>query len=106
MQQTFDSEHWVDENGNPAGGCSTGTGFTISWQHGPLGRGADRKKANGAFVAGIIAAAIDRLEFYQNTEFACAENAEAKNYLESALESLNRRTADREARKVEGTHAL
>lgn len=97
--------HWNDANGNPAGGSTFGDGFAISWQNGPLGRGEDRKAANGAFVENIIVAAIGRLEYYQASRFNCQENADALAHLKSALEACNRRTARREQQQVEGTHA-
>ena len=105
MRQGFKSEHWNDADGNPEGGVTFGTGFTISWQHGPLGRGMCREAPNGAFVEDIIAAAKDRLDYYQASKFASSYNAEAILFLENALESLNRRTTEREKRNVEGTHA-
>jgi len=96
--------HWSDASGNPAGGCTQGTGFTISWQNGPLGRGAERKEPNGAFVESVIKAALGRLQFYQESQFACEENALAIGHLAAALGILNDRTANREKRAVEGTH--
>lgn len=99
------SEHWSDSNGMPAGGSSYGNGFAISWQNGPLGRGNDRRAPNGAFVETVIKAAMDRIEYYQSTRFESEFNARAIYHLKSALFELNRRTADREERKVEGTHA-
>lgn len=104
MKQHIKGEHFDDESGNPAGGTTTGTGITITWQNGPLGRGADRKEPNGAFVEGVIQAALDRIEYYQSSRFACAENAEAERCLRAALDALESRTAKREARAVEGTH--
>jgi hypothetical protein len=56
-------------------------------------------------VEDIIRAAIDRLEYYQRGKFASEYNAHALVDLGSALSILESRTADREARKVEGTHA-
>ena len=103
--QGFRSEHWNDANDNPAGGATFGTGFAISWQNGPLGRDEDRKAPNGAFVEDIIAAARDRIEYYEGSRFACKENKEAIHHLTVALEWLNARTANREARAVEGTHS-
>jgi hypothetical protein len=93
------------ENGMPAGGYVTGVGLEIKWQNGPLGRGADRKEPNGAFVETVIRAALQRIEYYQASQFACRENALAITKLEEALMWLNKRTANREARNVEGTHA-
>ncbi len=106
MNQYVNQEHWSDPQGNPAGGVTYGTGFAISWQNGPLGRGKDRRKPNGAFVEGIIAAAIGRLNFYQSGKFKCDENQKALAHLYSAREALHARTTDREMRDVEGTHQL
>ena len=101
MKQGFNEEHWNDENGNPAGGCSYGIGFTISWQNGPLGRGDERKEPNGAFVEDVIAAVAGRLEYYQKSNFYCEENAKALGCLYDAIAALNSRTQDRETRGVE-----
>lgn len=104
MKQGFFEEHWSDENGNPAGGVSSGRGFSISWQNGPLGRGEERKEPNGAFVEDVLSAIVGRIMFYQESKFACPENAEALFHLGVALGSMNKRTADREKRNVEGIH--
>jgi hypothetical protein len=106
MRSGFKSEHWLDEQGKPAGGSSFGNGFAISWQNGPLGRGNDRRQPNGAFVEDVIAAAWDRIAFYQDGEFACEENKQAMDHLRAAMDILDQRTRDREARQVEGTHNL
>ncbi len=106
MLSEFFSDQWSDEDRNPAGGVSCGRGFTISWQNGPLGRGSERKEPNGAFVETIIAAAKDRLEFYQESRFACEENANAIEFLKDALAVLDGRTNRREVEGVEGTHAV
>lgn len=100
-------ENRVDLNGNPSGGEVDGVGLGIVWQNGPLGRGADRVEPNGAFVETVIAAAKARLEFYQTAsdgKFACRENAMGITKLDEALLWLGKRTAEREAREVEGTH--
>jgi hypothetical protein len=104
MKHGHFADHWNDTNGNPAGGVSTGRGFTISWQNGPLGRGAERKEPNGAFVEDVIQAVIGRINFYQDSRFNSADNAEALTHLHAAAEALDRRTREREARAVEGTH--
>lgn len=106
MTQEIVGKHFNDEKGNPAGGTTTGTGLSISWQNGPLGRDGDRLAPNGAFVEGVIAAAIDRIAYYQASKFNCRENALALTKLEEALHWLNARTQKREAQKVEGTHAV
>jgi hypothetical protein len=104
MNQHIREQHDLDADGNPAGGCSAGTGILLRWQNGPLGRGDERLEPNGALVEGVIRAALGRIQFYQSTKFACRENALAITKLEEALHWLNHRTADREARLVEGTH--
>lgn len=112
-------ENKLDENSNPAGGHVIGTGLQIDWQNGPLGRhngcragepcleGCTRIAPNGAFVETVISAAVQRIEHYQTAnggKFACRENAIAITKLEEALLWLDKRTREREARQVEGTH--
>lgn len=104
MLGAFHSDHFIDAGGMPLGGCSSGVGVCVSWQHGPLGRGTDRVEPNGAFVETVIAIARDRLNYYQSSRFECDANAKAIVHLSAALEELNARTAEREAREVEGTH--
>ena len=97
-------DNYVDEQGNPAGGVVTGTGLEITWQNGPLGRGEDRQKPNGAFVETVINAVAQRIAYYQDSKFHCIENAIALGHLNAALEVLNERTNARNDRDVEGTH--
>lgn len=105
-------ENKVDENNNPAGGYVIGVGIKIEWQNGPLGRDGSehpRQQPNGAFVETMISATKQRIEFYQtadNGKFKCRENAMAITKLDEALLWLNKRTQDREERKVEGTHTV
>ena len=106
MLAKFYSENWSDESGNPAGGCSGGKGFIVSWQNGPLGRGEDRTEPNGAFVETVLAAVGDRIQFYQDSKFQCVENAAALKHIADALAVLDSRTKNRESRAVEGTHAV
>ena len=107
MNQHITSEHYIDENGNPAGGSVTGKGIAIDWQNGSLvdPDTGERREPTGAFVENIIRAALDRIEYYQTTQFRCRENALAITKLEEALHWCQHRTAAREARGVEGTHA-
>lgn len=104
MLDKFTAENKNDENGNPAGGSVRGTGLVIDWQNGPLGRDGDRQAPNGAFVETVIAAVIQRIEYYQDFRFKCRENALAITKLEEALHWLDARTKRREASKTEGTH--
>jgi hypothetical protein len=104
MQQPFLSGHNRDADGNPAGGYAVARGVTVEWQNGPLGRGVARQEPNGAFVETLLAIVVDRLSFYQGTQFACIENERALDGIQTALEALHSRTVAREARAVEGTH--
>lgn len=106
MLMPFEAANYLDADGNPAGGDVSGRGLDIRWQNGPLGRDADRREPNGAFVETVIAAAKQRIEFYQGGKFACDENRRAIEYLDLALQALDSRTRAREARQVEGTHAV
>lgn len=105
MRQDISATNFNDENGNPAGGSVDGVGLLITWQNGPLGRDDERAEPNGAFVETVIASALQRIQYYQDSKFACSENQTAIFLLESALTVLDNRTKDREARAVEGTHA-
>lgn len=102
MMQQYEAENHSDDNGNPAGGHVQGVGLRIDWQDGPLGRGEDRQEPNGAFVETVIAAALQRIEYYNETQFRCRENSLAITKLEEALHWLNARTNRREQQNVEG----
>ena len=102
----FHELHQIDPDGNPTGGVTHGRGFSICWQNGPLGRGDERVRPNGAFVEDVIRAAIGRLKHYQASPFECEENVTAIQHLQDALFVLAARTRDRETRGVEGTHGV
>lgn len=93
-----------DPAGNPSGGTVKGIGIDISWQNGPIAIDGVRRERNGAFVEDLIIAAIQRMEYYQDSKFACEENALAIKNLEAALHCMAARTKRREAQGVEGTH--
>jgi hypothetical protein len=105
MKPYISATHVTDQDGNPAGGQTRGIGIQISWQMGPLVQNGERREPNGAFVEGVIQAAMDRLAYYQETKFKCQDNADAIQHLVDALGCLQRRTRAREERGVEGTHA-
>lgn len=106
MQQPYTHEQFTDDNGNPAGGHAFATGCHIDWQNGPLGAPDDpsRQDPNGAFVETVIRIATDRISFYQDSAFACIENAVALGHLEAALRALENRTKRRTRDLTEGTH--
>jgi hypothetical protein len=104
MRDKFTALNHLDDAGRPAGGYVVGKGLSIVWQEGPLNRGEERLAPNGAFVETVIAAALQRIEHYNTTQFRCRENSLAITHLEEALHWLNHRTARREVEGVEGTH--
>jgi hypothetical protein len=106
MAVKIQSQYYTDEQGNPAGGKTTGQGIQIQWQAGPLVRDGVRQQPNGAFVEDVIAAALDRLEYHQGSKFACPENALAITKLQEGLFWLQHRTRQRQERQVEGTHEV
>lgn len=109
MRIGFIENHKTNKEGNPTGGASVGTGFTIAWQDGPLGRDGDRIEPNGAFVEDVLDAVKGRIEFYEkanNGKFSCQTNKDALAHIVLALEALDSRTKERESRGVEGTHKV
>ena len=118
MKQSFTTcESFTTPEGYPAGGLvlvltehdefRSHPALHIRWQDGPLGRGDDRVAPNGAFVETVIAAALQRLDFYQEAadgKFRCVENEIAARLLSEALSWLEARTRRRERQDVEGTH--
>lgn len=106
MRQPITSLHVQDSNANPAGGHTEAVGIRVDWQNGPLVVDGERVEPNGAFVETVLAVALDRLNYYQSSKFHCPENAAAIAAIEVALDALDARTKDRQARGVEGTHGL
>jgi hypothetical protein len=74
--------------------------INLTFQNGPI---ADCG-VNGITQEAIIAICIDRLEGFQKGPFACRENALALTKLQEAQMWLQKRTLERVARGVEGTH--
>lgn len=75
---------------------------SIRFQNGPI----KESGINGCHNEDLIAIVIDRLRSFQTGQFSCRENALAITKLEEALMWLNKRTADRVARGVEGTNEV
>ena len=61
---------------------------------------------NGITHEALLAILIHRLQCFQNGPYACSHNLDSVSHCQEALKSLKARTADREERGVEGTHAL
>lgn len=85
---------------NPTGGYTTLPGGNITWQNGVIGENGQ----NGAFIEDVITAAIERLEYFNNSKFRCRENSLAITKLEEALHWLAARKTNREAQGVENSY--
>lgn len=102
----------LDEPDNLNGGvnhhfaiCMQGTTVPmqiIKMQHGAISECG----INGIQNVDLINIVIDNLQHFQNGKFSCRENAIALTHLETALLWLNKRTAERKARGVEGTNIV
>ena len=103
MARTVFQRHWLDGSGCPEGGVAFGSGFTIAWQRGPLGRGPERLEQNGAFLEDVLDVCLGRLTFLQGSKFRCDENSTAAIAIATALQALSARTSRREEAKTEGT---
>ena len=55
-------------------------------------------------VEDVLDAVIQRLEFYQRSQFACLENDRALGNLRRAREWMEERNVDRAAKGVEGVN--
>jgi hypothetical protein len=94
------NKNWTDEQNNHQGGVSTGIGFTISWQRGPL----QESGRNGAFLIEVLQCCHHQLAYYQNSKFSCPENSKALDALESAIKALQARRDRRASEGTLGTH--
>ena len=102
------SRNYTDDNGNPAGGYCSGVGMCIHWQDGPRGasQGSELNPPNGAFVEDAILAAIQRLEFFERSQYAHPANAEAIRHCRAAIKALHDRAVERKSRGVLGFNAV
>mgnify|MGYP000170765328 CR=1 FL=1 len=98
--------NFTDDKGRPAGGISTGIGYTIAWQTGPCPIEADGSQPgrNGAFLIEVLESCEARLGAYQDSEFACDENAEALFDLNNSIAALKSRLNRRKDAGTLGTH--
>lgn len=89
------------------GGKTTGKGFEVNWQDGPLVDPITEApvEPNGAFLQTMVEVCIGRLKAYQAGKHNSRENAVALTHMETAQLWLGKREADRAERGVLGTHA-
>lgn len=72
----------------------------VRFQNGPVGEAG----VNGVTNEALLAIVNDRLKGFQSGAFACEENATAMDHVQAALMALEKRTATRQERGVEGTN--
>lgn len=107
----------LDINENPTGGevfLQAKKGdveqpcLIVKWQDGPRGQGEGQPLAdpNGAFVEDVLWAALQRLEFFQDSKYRDRGNALAITHIEGALQALKDRQLERSFRNVEGKHEV
>lgn len=77
-------------------------GSVVLFQNGPI----NEVGVNGVTHEALMEILIDRLKGFQSGQYACRENAVALTHLETAKLWLAKRTLDRMARGVEGTHTV
>ena len=74
----------------------------VIFQNGPI----PANGVNGITHEVLLAIVADRLRGFQEGLFACRDNAIALTKIEEAQMRLQKRTRDRMARNVEGTHEV
>lgn len=75
---------------------------TIHFQEGPI----KENGVNGVCNEDLILMVVDRLESFQNSEYACEENAAAIECFMQGISHLRERTNKRIARGVVGTSKI
>jgi hypothetical protein len=74
----------------------------VNFQNGPI----QEYGVNGVQNEDLLAIVIHRLQGFQSGNFACRENAIALTKIQEALMWLEKRTADRKNRGVEGKNVI
>lgn len=74
----------------------------VLFQNGPI----KEFGVNGLTHEALIAILIDRLRGFQSGPYKCQDNSYALHHLSAALDFLQKRTRERIARNVEGTHTV
>lgn len=86
----------------PPAGIQPKSRSLLLFQNGPIAEVG----VNGVTHEALLAVLADRLRGFQSGPYACQDNADALVHIEAAQRLLQRRTRERMARGVEGTHAL
>lgn len=125
INPTLEATNDLDEDENPTGGdvklaisenpprYNGLHALIVHWQDGPRGTGkttADGSPIllppNGAFVEDVLWAALQRLEFFNESKYRDRANSIAITHIEQALQALKDRQLERSHRNVEGKHEV
>ena len=116
INPAIEANNRTDKDGNPSGGDVTlhaedpknFTALEIRWQDGPRGQvGTDELlPPNGAFIEDVLWAALQRLEFFNESKYRDRGNSIAITHIEQALQALKDRQLERSHRNVEGKHEV
>lgn len=107
MNDTQHDHNFTNQDGNPAGGISTGIGYTIAWQTRPcpILEDGSQPARNGAFLIEVLEACESRLAYYRaNGDLDCFENEMALDHLTKAVKHLRVRRDRRKDAGTLGTH--
>lgn len=96
------SHNYTIRLGNISRDCAH-SAYRIKFQEGAI---AEAGGVNGISNEALVAIIIDRLRGFQSGQFANRDNAISITHLEDALMRMQKRTRDRMARGVEGTHQV
>jgi len=123
INPALEATNQLDANGNPTGGAvmlqvKRGNQeqlpvLIVNWQDGPRGTGETNADGspkladpNGAFVEDVLWAALQRLEFFNESKYRDRANSLAITHIEQALQALKDRQLERSFRNVEGKHEV
>ena len=93
--------HEYQVTGVPCDAVEDGVFVRVKFQKGPV---TEVGGWNGCQNEDLLRIVEDRLIGFQSGDYPCEENAEALGNVRSALAALEKRTANRKARNVEGTN--
>ena len=99
----------VDADGNPTGGetrifdpaalVDDDPLATIRWQNGILSLGR-----NGVLVEDLLEAALQRMQFFNDSKFRCRENSLAITHIQEAIMWLRERQRNRAKQGVQSSY--
>lgn len=102
LLRTNPSYHLLAEHAEQLANFEGKDSYFVLFQNGPIPEAG----VNGVTHEVLLEILIHRLQGFQAGQFGCRENALALTHLQEAQMWLQKRTRDRMARNVEGTHQV